>query len=129
MGVFLFLLLYIMLQIKTTCNRDIATMCMALGDFHSRIQSPTVAMYPILLHYNSGEWLVLPLNFSVRVFLQPVVTVLGERSVRVFLVRKVYSDAGCSCESSRSSSAMVSLISDCITAMSRYTRCRNGSDA
>jgi hypothetical protein len=26
---------------------------MALGDFHSRIQSPTVAMYPILCQYNS----------------------------------------------------------------------------
>ena len=29
---------------------------------------------------------------------------VGERSVRVFLVRKVYSDTGCSSESSRSSS-------------------------
>ena len=56
-------------------------------------------------------------------------TVLGERSVRVFLVRNVYSDAGCSSLSSRMSSAIVSMISDCITAMSRYTRCRSDSEA
>ena len=53
----------------------------------------------------------------------------GERSVRVFLVRNVYSDVGCSTESSRMSSAMVLAISDCTCAMSRYTRCRSGSEA
>jgi len=51
---------------------------MALGDFHSRIQSPTVAMHLILFHYNSSEWLVLPLFFPVRKFLQlPVQVLMG----------------------------------------------------
>jgi hypothetical protein len=35
---------------------------MALGSFHSRIHDPIVATYPILLHYNSGEWVMLSLN-------------------------------------------------------------------
>ena len=57
---------------------------MALGDFHSRIQSPTVAMHLILFHYNSREWLVLPLFFPVRKFLQlPVQAPMG------FLARPV----------------------------------------
>jgi len=47
---------------------------MALGDFHSRLQSPTVAMYPILCDYNSTERLVLPFIFAVRKFLQLQVT-------------------------------------------------------
>ena len=47
---------------------------MALGDFHSRIQSPTVAMHLILFHYNSIEWLVLPFIFFVRKFLDSEVT-------------------------------------------------------
>ena len=51
---------------------------MALGDFHSRIQSPMVAMYPFLFHYNSTRWLVLPLFFFVRKFLQlPVQVAMG----------------------------------------------------
>ena len=57
---------------------------MALGDFHSRIQSPTVAMHLILFHYNSSEWLVLPFIFFVRKFLQlPVQVPMG------FLARPV----------------------------------------
>ena len=52
---------------------------MALGDFHSRIQSPTVAMYPILCDYNMPEVGVLPFIFAVRIFLQPVVTLWGTR--------------------------------------------------
>jgi len=47
----------------------------------------------------------------------------------VSLERSPYSDAGCWSVSSRMSSAMVSRMSDCTPAMSRYTRCRSGSDA
>ena len=67
---------------------------MALGDFHSRIQSPIVAMYPILFHYNMPEAGVLPLFFPVRKFLQlPVQAPMG------FLTRPVtgydaHGDAG-----------------------------------
>jgi hypothetical protein len=43
---------------------------MALGDFHSRFQSPMVAMYPILRDYNMPEAGVLPFIFAVRKFLQ-----------------------------------------------------------
>ena len=46
-----------------------------------------------------------------------------------FLVRNVYSDAGCSSLSSRMSSAIVSMISDCMCATSKYTRCLSGSEA
>ena len=46
-----------------------------------------------------------------------------------FLVRNVYSDAGCSIESSRMSSATVSMIPDCMCAMSKYTRCLSDSEA
>jgi len=52
---------------------------MALGDFHSRLQSPIVAMYLILCYYNSTERVVLPLISRVRKFLQPVVTLWGTR--------------------------------------------------
>ena len=67
---------------------------MALGDFHSRIQSPIVAMYPILCDYNIAEAGVLPLFFFVRKFLQlPVQVPMG------FLTRPVtgydaHDDAG-----------------------------------
>jgi len=67
---------------------------MALGDFHSRIQSPTVAMYPILCYYNMPRPGVLPLFFPVRKFLQlPVQVPMG------FLTRPVtgydaHDDAG-----------------------------------
>jgi len=51
---------------------------MALGDFHSRIQSPTVAMHLILFHYNSSEWVMLPFIFSVQKNLQlPVQEPMG----------------------------------------------------
>jgi hypothetical protein len=43
--------------------------------------------------------------------------------------RSPYSDRGCCSPSSRMSSAMVLMISDCTPAMSRYTRCRSGSEA
>ena len=77
-GVFLCFLLYIMLQIKTVVFVSHTWYAMALGDFHSRIQSPTVAMHLILFHYNSSEWLVLPLFFPVRKFLQlPVQVPMG----------------------------------------------------
>ncbi len=60
---------------------------MALGDFHSRFASPTVAMHLILFHYNSSEWLMLPLIFFVRKFLQlPVQVPMG------FLTRPVTAD-------------------------------------
>ena len=56
--------------------------------------------------------------------------VCGESGASAFfLVRNSYSDPGCWSESSRMSSAIVSLISDCIMPISRYTRCRSGSDA
>jgi len=48
---------------------------MALGDFHSRIQSPIVAMYPILCDYNIAEAGVLPLFFPVRKFFESQVQV------------------------------------------------------
>jgi len=41
---------------------------MALGDFHSRIQSPTVAMYPIHGYYNMPRPGMLPFIFPVRKF-------------------------------------------------------------
>jgi hypothetical protein len=57
---------------------------MALGDFHSRFRSPTVAMHLILFHYNSIELGVLPFIFFVRKFLQlPVQVPMG------FLTRPV----------------------------------------
>jgi len=57
---------------------------MALGDFHSRIQSPTVATYPILCYYNMPRPGVLPFIFFVRKFLQlPVQVPMG------FLTRPV----------------------------------------
>ena len=60
---------------------------MALGDFHSRIQSPIVAMYPILCYYNMPRPGVLPLFFFVRKFLQlPVQEPMG------FLTRPVTAD-------------------------------------
>ena len=60
---------------------------MALGDFHSRIQSPMVAMYPILCYYNMPRPGVLPLFFLVRKFLQlPVQVPMG------FLTRPVTAD-------------------------------------
>ena len=63
---------------------------MALGDFHSRIQSPIVAMYLILFHYNSIDRVVLPFIFSVRKFLQlPVQVAMG------FLTRPVTADESC----------------------------------
>ena len=60
---------------------------MALGDFHSRIQSPMVATYLILFHYNSIDRVVLPFIFPVRKFLQlPVQEPMG------FLARPVTAD-------------------------------------
>jgi hypothetical protein len=57
---------------------------MALGDFHSRIQSPTVAMYPIHGNYNMPRPGMLPFIFPVRKFLQlPVQVAMG------FLTRPV----------------------------------------
>jgi len=57
---------------------------MALGDFHSRLQSPIVAMYPILCDYNTPRPGVLPFIFPVRKFLQlPVQVAMG------FLARPV----------------------------------------
>ena len=51
---------------------------MALGDFHSRIQSPTVAMYPIQGDYNMPGPGMLPFIFPVRKFLQlPVQVAMG----------------------------------------------------
>jgi len=51
---------------------------MALGDFHSRIPSPIVAMYPILCYYNMPRPGVLPFIFFVRKFLQlPVQEPMG----------------------------------------------------
>ena len=41
---------------------------MALGDFHSRLQSPIVAMYPILCDYNTPRPGMLPFIFPVRKF-------------------------------------------------------------
>ena len=57
---------------------------MALGDFHSRIQSPIVATYLIHSDYNMPRPGVLPLFFFVRKFLQlPVQVPMG------FLTRPV----------------------------------------
>jgi len=67
---------------------------MALGDFHSRIQSPTVAMHLILFHYNSSEWLVLPFNFFVRKFLQLPVQVLMGSLTRPVTGYDAHDDAG-----------------------------------
>jgi len=51
---------------------------MALGDFHSRIPSPTVAMYPILCDYNMPEAGVLPFISAVQKNLQlPVQEPMG----------------------------------------------------
>ena len=51
---------------------------MALGDFHSRLQSPTVAMYPIHGYYNMPRPGMLPFIFPVRKFLQlPVQVAMG----------------------------------------------------
>jgi len=60
---------------------------MALGDFHSRLQSPIVAMYPILCDYNTPRPGMLPFIFPVRKFLQlPVQVPMG------FLARPVTAD-------------------------------------
>ena len=60
---------------------------MALGDFHSRLQSPIVAMYPILCDYNTPRPGMLPFIFPVRKFLQlPVQFPIG------FLARPVTAD-------------------------------------
>ena len=60
---------------------------MALGDFHSRIQSPTVAMYQIHGYCNMPRPGVLPFIFPVRKFLQlPVQVPMG------FLARPVTAD-------------------------------------
>ena len=51
---------------------------MALGDFHSRIPSPIVAMYPILCDYNMPEAGVLPFISAVQKNLQlPVQEPMG----------------------------------------------------
>jgi hypothetical protein len=51
---------------------------MALGDFHSRFQSPMVATYPIQDNYNMPRPGMLPLFFPVRKFLQlPVQEPMG----------------------------------------------------
>ena len=51
---------------------------MALGDFHSRIPSPTVAMYPIPSDYNMPRPGMLPFIFPVQKNLQlPVQVAMG----------------------------------------------------
>ena len=60
---------------------------MALGDFHSRIQSPIVAMYRYCAIVTCPDRPVLPLFFFVRKFLQlPVQVPMG------FLTRPVTAD-------------------------------------
>jgi len=67
---------------------------MALGDFHSRIQSPMGAMHLILFHYNSSECLVLPFIFFVRKFLQlPVQVLMGSLACPV-TADHTHDDAG-----------------------------------
>ena len=74
----LFLTIYPVQDQNSSVNGAWLSCAMALGDFHSRIQSPTVAMHLILFHYNSSEWLVLPFIFFVRKFLQlPVQVPMG----------------------------------------------------
>ena len=63
---------------------------MALGDFHSRLQSPIVATYPILCDYNTPRPGMLPFIFPVRKFLQlPVQVPMGS------LTRPVTADQSC----------------------------------
>ena len=51
---------------------------MALGDFHSRLQSPMVAMYPIHSDYNMPRPGMLPFIFPVQKNLQlPVQVAMG----------------------------------------------------
>ena len=75
----LFLTIYPVQDQNSSVNGAWLSCAMALGDFHSRIQSPMVAMYPILCYYNMPRPGVLPLFFFVRKFLQPVVTLWGTR--------------------------------------------------
>ena len=67
---------------------------MALGDFHSRFRSPTVAMHLILFHYNSIELGVLPFIFFVRKFLQLPVQVPMGFLTRPVTTHHAHDDAG-----------------------------------
>jgi hypothetical protein len=67
---------------------------MALGDFHSRLQSPIVAMYPILCHYNMPRPGVLPFIFFVRKFLQLPVQVPMGFLARPVTAHHAHDDAG-----------------------------------
>ena len=67
---------------------------MALGDFHSRIQSPIVATYPILCDYNMPEAGVLPFIFPVRKFLQPPVQEPMGSLARPVTADQTHDDAG-----------------------------------
>jgi len=67
---------------------------MALGDFHSRLQSPMVAMYPILCDYNTPRPGMLPFIFPVRKFLQlPVQEPMGSLT-RPVTADHTHDDAG-----------------------------------
>ena len=70
----LFLTIYPVQDQNSSVDGAWLSCAMALGDFHSRFRSPTVAMHLILFHYNSSEWLVLPFIFPVRKFLDSEVT-------------------------------------------------------
>jgi len=67
---------------------------MALGDFHSRIQSPMVAMYLILCDYNMPRPGMLPFIFPVRKFFDLEVQVPVGSLARPVTRNKTHYDAG-----------------------------------
>ena len=67
---------------------------MALGDFHSRIQSPIVAMYRYCAIVTCPERPLLPLFFFVRKFLQLPVQVPMGSLTRPVTTHHAHDDAG-----------------------------------